>query len=60
MRLVEGKLMVRSKPGAGTELTAEARLVTSAREVRPVNIAAWLLFRRERTRPNATRTARSK
>jgi signal transduction histidine kinase len=32
MRLVEGKLRVRSKLGAGTELTAEANLVTSARQ----------------------------
>jgi signal transduction histidine kinase len=33
LKLVEGKLVVHSKPGAGTEVTAQARLVTSSRQV---------------------------
>jgi signal transduction histidine kinase len=31
LRLVEGKLVIHSKPGAGTELTAQAKLVNTSR-----------------------------
>jgi signal transduction histidine kinase len=46
LRLVEGKLVINSRMGEGTEVTAQARLATSSR-------------RRERTKLNAVRTRRS-